>query len=76
MTRAVREMVERAFTRFAIDRIFAVPYAANFASHRVLEKAGFILEARLEKSVIKQGKMLDQLVYSVNRHTWIGNYQR
>lgn len=70
MTRAVREMVERTFTRFDIDRIFAAPYAANFASHRVLEKAGFVLEARLEKSVMKAGVATDQLIYVVNRHSW------
>lgn len=67
MTGAVKEIVGRAFSEYDIDRIFATPFATNRASHRVLEKAGFVLEARFEKTVIKQGEILDQLVYAVRR---------
>ena len=35
---------------FDIDRIFARPFGSNLASQRVLEKCGFMLEARIEKS--------------------------
>ena len=58
-----------AMTRYAIDthgltRVFAVPFAHNVASCRVLEKAGFVLEARLRRSAIKDGQVLDQLQYA------------
>lgn len=31
---------------------------------RVLEKAGFVREGRLRRSVLKDGRMLDQLMYA------------
>ncbi|HWW82225.1 MAG TPA: GNAT family N-acetyltransferase [Vicinamibacterales bacterium] len=58
-----------AVTRYAIEthgltRIFAVPFAWNTASCRVLEKAGYVLEARLRQSAIKDGRLTDQLQYA------------
>ena len=58
-----------AVTKYAIDqhgftRIFAVPFASNSASCRVLEKAGYTLEARLRRSAIKDGRITDQLQYA------------
>jgi RimJ/RimL family protein N-acetyltransferase len=43
----------------------AEPFAVNPASARVLEKAGFSLEGRMRASVFKDGRVLDQLLYSV-----------
>jgi [ribosomal protein S5]-alanine N-acetyltransferase len=58
-----------AVTAYAIDthkltRIYAVPFAWNAASCRVLEKAGYALEARLRNSAIKDGKLTDQMQYA------------
>ena len=58
-----------ALTQFAIDehrlsRLFAVPFASNAASCRVLEKAGYLLEGRLRHSAIKDGRIVDQLQYA------------
>jgi RimJ/RimL family protein N-acetyltransferase len=58
-----------AVTRYAIEthgvtRAYAVPFAHNLASCRVLEKAGYVLEARLRRSAIKDGQVLDQLQYA------------
>ena len=58
-----------ATTRYAIDahrltRIYAVPFAWNAASCRVLEKAGYLLEARLRRSAIKDGTITDQMQYA------------
>jgi len=58
-----------AITRYAIathglTRTFALPFAHNAASCRVLEKAGYVLEARLRKSAIKDGQILDQMQYA------------
>jgi ribosomal-protein-alanine N-acetyltransferase len=36
----------------------------NVASARVLEKAGFVCEGRLRRAVIKDGRVLDQLMYA------------
>jgi RimJ/RimL family protein N-acetyltransferase len=58
-----------AVTAYAIDthhltRVYAVPFAWNAASCRVLEKAGYALEARLRNSAIKDGKLTDQMQYA------------
>lgn len=58
-----------AITRYAIEhhqltRLFALPFAFNAASCRVLEKAGYVLEARLRRSAIKDGAVVDQLQYA------------
>ena len=48
-------------------RIYALPYARNAPSSRVLEKAGYALEGRMRKSAIKDGEVLDQLLYAITR---------
>jgi len=58
-----------AVTKYAIDthkltRVYAVPFAWNAASCRVLEKAGYVLEARLRNSAIKDGNLIDQMQYA------------
>jgi RimJ/RimL family protein N-acetyltransferase len=58
-----------AVTRYAIEhhqltRIFALPFAHNTASCRVLEKAGYHLEGHLRRSAIKNGEIVDQLQYA------------
>jgi RimJ/RimL family protein N-acetyltransferase len=64
MTLAVTAITEIAFTQFGLNRVYAEPYKSNPASVRVLEKAGFQLEGVLRASVIKNGRVLDQLLYS------------
>ncbi|MBC6613165.1 GNAT family N-acetyltransferase [Hymenobacter sp. BT507] len=66
-TQAVRQMVDYGFETFALTRIFARPFGTNHASHRVLEKAGFTLEARFPHTLCKNGKVLDEWVYGVRR---------
>jgi RimJ/RimL family protein N-acetyltransferase len=67
ITKAVKLIVEESFQTLSINRVFAVPYSNNIASHRVLEKAGFKLEARHQKKVIKNGEFFDELVYVILR---------
>lgn len=64
---AIPQMVKYAFENFDIDRIFARPFGTNLASQKVLEKSGFKLEARFEKTLIKNGILLDELVYAIRR---------
>lgn len=47
-----------------MSRIFAQPYARNAGSIRALERAGFVLEGRLRRAVLKEGELLDQCVYA------------
>ena len=64
---AISQMVEYGFKTFDITRIFARPFGTNIGSQRVLEKAGFKLEARFEKTLFKNEKFLDELVYAIRK---------
>jgi [ribosomal protein S5]-alanine N-acetyltransferase len=64
MSEAVPAFVNYCFKNFPLHRIYAEAYANNPASARVLEKAGFVLEGRLRKNVVKDGEVLDSLLYA------------
>ena len=64
MSEAVSGFVEHSFRSFALRRIFASVYANNPASARVLEKAGFEFEGVMRQNVIKDGQILDSLLYA------------
>jgi RimJ/RimL family protein N-acetyltransferase len=66
-TRAVQQIVDWAFQTYDITRIYARPFGTNFASQRVLEKAGFQFEAKFEKTLFKNGEFLDELFYAIRR---------
>jgi len=56
--------VNYCFGKFSLRRIAAKTYANNVASARVLEKTGFIFEGRLRNDLIKDGQILDSLLYA------------
>jgi RimJ/RimL family protein N-acetyltransferase len=64
---ALRKMVAYGFQSFPINRIFARPFGTNIASQRVLQKAGFILEGRFEKTIVKKDELLDELIFAIRK---------
>jgi ribosomal-protein-alanine N-acetyltransferase len=66
-TAALRGLTAYAFETFGLCRIFALPFAGNVASRRVLEKSGFALEGTLRRSAIKDGRVTDQAQYALVR---------
>ncbi|SFQ31417.1 GNAT family N-acetyltransferase [Hymenobacter arizonensis] len=66
-TAAVRVLADHGFTHHDLARIYAVVFAHNATSGRVLEKAGFTLEARLRQAVTKDGQTMDGLLYALVR---------
>lgn len=67
-TAALRLLTAHAFAAHPeLERLFAVPFAANAASSRVLEKAGYVREGTLRRSVIKDGRVQDQVMYAILR---------
>src|SRR5437764_2715945 len=64
MSEVVLAFVDYCFKEFSLNRLFAMPHSSNPASARVLEKAGFVLEGRLRKNVVKDGQVLYSLVYA------------
>jgi len=63
-TRAVTASSDWAFDHYNVVRIFALVFATNLASMRVLEKSGFQSEGLLRRSAIKNGVVLDQMLFA------------
>lgn len=64
MTHAVRAITTYAFSSFDLQRLQAAVFEWNVASGRVLEKAGYTLEARMRRSIIKDNRLTDTLLYA------------
>jgi ribosomal-protein-alanine N-acetyltransferase len=75
MTDAVIAFVPWAFQQFDLTRIYANVFEFNVGSARVLEKAGFVREARLRRAVIKQDEVLDEWLYAQVRDDLINRSQ-
>jgi RimJ/RimL family protein N-acetyltransferase len=63
-TEALRAMTAWSFAHFDLVRLYAHVFEWNPASSRVLEKAGYVLEGRLRKAVVKDGHTIDALLYA------------
>jgi [ribosomal protein S5]-alanine N-acetyltransferase len=61
---ALRATTRHAFDDLALARVFAVPFATTSRSVRVLEKAGYVKEGLMRHSAVKEGQLLDQLLYA------------
>ena len=66
-TGAVRRFTEYAFDRYGLCRLYANVFETNPGSCRVLERAGYQLEGRLRQSAVKDGQVLDGLLYAAIR---------
>jgi ribosomal-protein-alanine N-acetyltransferase len=65
ITAAVEALTRYGFEALNLTRIFAVPFAATSASIRVLEKCGYIREGTMRRSAIKEGVVIDQVLYAL-----------
>jgi len=63
-TAAARAMVHHASEQLPFARLEAGVFAWNPASMRVLEKAGFVREGILRRSVFKDGEIVDAVMYA------------
>jgi len=69
---AVRLVSDYAFHTCNMLRLFALPFADNAQSIRVLEKAGYAREAILRASSVKHGVARDQALYALVNANWKG----
>jgi ribosomal-protein-alanine N-acetyltransferase len=67
MTAALKQMMPIGFEALPVSRVFARVFGHNTASQKVIEKAGFVLEARFEKTIFKNGEYIDELIYACRR---------
>ena len=66
-TAAVRAITEYAFAKFDLVRVWAGVFEWNPGSMRVLEKAGYVREARLRGSAFKDGQVVDEVIFATVR---------
>lgn len=64
-TDALRAVTAYGLGALGLHRIFALPFARNAASCRVLEKCGYRCEGLLRRSAVKDGAVLDQWCYAI-----------
>jgi RimJ/RimL family protein N-acetyltransferase len=67
VTEALKAVTSEVFRTLDVMRIFALPFADNPGSIRVLEKAGYVREGVLRDSTIKDGQLRDQFLYASYR---------
>jgi RimJ/RimL family protein N-acetyltransferase len=67
MVEAVNMIVDWTWKNLDVTRIYAIPFADNVNSARVLDKVGFAKEAVIKDSLIKDGVIQDQIIYSIRR---------
>jgi RimJ/RimL family protein N-acetyltransferase len=61
---------EYAFRECNLLRLFALPFADNVSSIRVLEKAGYVREGVLRASAVKEGVARDQALFARVNPAW------
>ncbi len=69
---AIQLVSKYAFEVCNMLRLFALPFADNRQSIRVLEKAGYAREALLRASSVKHGQIRDQALYALVNDAWNG----
>ena len=67
MSKFIPDMVNFAFKTYDINRVFARVFGENISSQKALEKCGFILESHIKGNLFKNGKLQDELIYSVRK---------
>ena len=64
MTAAVRTTSDHVLSNFDLVRLEAPVFQWNPASMRVLEKCGFVREGVLRRSIIKNGEVIDTVLFA------------
>ena len=63
--KTVELLTSFAFEELGLIRVFAGVFPNNKASMRVLENSGYVLEAILKSSIVKNGIISDEYIYSI-----------
>jgi RimJ/RimL family protein N-acetyltransferase len=69
MTAVLDAFVPAIMTSWGLHRVSACVYAPNMASQALLERSGFQREGVLRQAAIKQGELMDIVVYGRLRDT-------
>jgi len=63
----MQEMKVFAFSTFDVCRVYAEVFEWNPASKKMLEKAAYAFKGRLMKSIRKDNRMIDSMLYAIVR---------
>lgn len=66
---AIAALLPHAWRELQLYRVQASVFPDNPASIRVLEKCGFVHEATLRRSAVKDDRVLDMLIYAITRES-------
>lgn len=69
MNNAISKITAYAFQTMDVERIYARVFENNIASQRVLQKSGFQLDGKFQKTIFKNNEFLDEYIYSIRKTT-------
>jgi uncharacterized protein (DUF952 family)/RimJ/RimL family protein N-acetyltransferase len=70
-TLAIRWLLDYGFIRLGMEKIEACVYTGNWASRRIFEKNGFILEGTIRKATLKRGQWQDDWRMGITREDYL-----
>lgn len=65
MKEAIKLILNFGFKKLRLVRIYARVMHPNISSAKLLEKSGFQYEGRMRKAILRKGKWMDELRYSI-----------
>jgi uncharacterized protein (DUF952 family)/RimJ/RimL family protein N-acetyltransferase len=69
-TQVVRELVAYGFDQLGLEKIEAYIFTGNWASHRIFEKNGFLLEGTIRSADRKRGQFVDEWLFGITRQDY------
>ena len=69
-TESLGLVLKFGFEELKLEKIYAKVMYPNIASANLLKKNGFKLEGRLRKNTLKNGKLMDDLIYGLLKEEW------
>lgn len=73
---AAQRMVQFGFESLELNRIYAACFAGNYASARVMQKAGMSYEGTMRHHFYRMGKFEDGVYYGILREDWLAAQSR
>lgn len=70
-TRTIRWMADYGFIQLGLEKIEACIYTGNWASRRIFEKNGFLLEGTIRKTTLKRGQWQDDWRMGITREEYL-----
>lgn len=67
---AVQMILGYAFSVLNVNKVYAQAFGTNAASHKVLEKNGFVLEGCLKDHYVRMGETHDVLYYGLQKSSF------